>query len=76
MLSWATMRPMKPYSEDLRTRVVRAVHSKIKGILRKVEARSREALIEAMGKAHDAITSQDVEGFFRHFGHRSAGQLL
>ena len=48
----------------------------MKGILRKVGARSREALIEAMGKALDAITSRDTRGFFEHCGYRSLGQLL
>jgi hypothetical protein len=51
--------------------------SKIKGILRKAEARrSREALIEAMGRALDAITSRDVRGFFEHSGYRTLGQSL
>jgi hypothetical protein len=54
----------------------REAFSKIKGILRKVGARSREALIEAMGKALDAITSWDAKGFFEHCGYRSPGQLL
>jgi hypothetical protein len=50
--------------------------SKIKGILRKAEARSRKALIEAMGRALEVTTPQDAEGFFRHCGYRSPGQLL
>jgi len=63
------------YSPDLNP--IEEAFSKIKGILRKAEARSREALIEAMGRALEAITSQDAEGFFRHCGYRSSpGQLL
>ena len=50
--------------------------SKLKVILRKAEARSRETLIEAMGRALEAITPQDAEGFFRHCGYRSPAQLL
>src|SRR5215204_3137695 len=50
--------------------------SKLKVILRKAEARSRETLIEAMGRALEAITPQDAEGFIRHCGYRSPGQLL
>ncbi len=65
---------LPPYSPDLSP--IEEAFSKIKGILRKVESRSREALIEAMGRALDAITSQDAEGLFRHCGYRSAGQLL
>ena len=62
------------YSPDLNP--IEEAFSKLKGILRKVEARSREALIEAMGRALEAITPQDAEGFFRHCGYRSPGQLL
>ena len=62
------------YSPDLNP--IEEAFSKIKGILRKAEARSREALIEAAGRALEAITPQDAEGFFRHCGYRSPGQLL
>jgi hypothetical protein len=44
--------------------------------LHKAEARSREALIEAMGSALGEITSQDVKGFFGHCGYRVLGQSL
>ena len=40
--------------------------SKVKGLLRKVRARSREALVEAMGAALSAVSSQDARGFFGH----------
>jgi hypothetical protein len=53
-----------------------APRKKRKGILRKVEARSREALIEAMDRALDAITLQEARGFFEHRGYRVAGQPL
>ena len=65
---------LPPYSPDLNP--IEEAFSKIKGILRKAEARSPEALIEAMGRALEAITPQDAEGFFRHCGYRSPGQLL
>jgi transposase len=65
---------LPPYSPDLNP--IEEAFSKIKGILHKAEARSREALIEAMGRALEAITPQDAEGFFRHCGYRSPGQLL
>jgi len=55
---------LPPYSPDLNP--IEEALSKMKGILRKVGARSREALIEAMGKALDAITSPDAKGFFEH----------
>ena len=62
------------YSPDLNP--IEEAFSKLKGILRKAEARSREALIEVMGRALEAIAPQDAEGFFRHCGYRSPGQLL
>jgi hypothetical protein len=36
--------------------------SKIKAILKKVAARTREALVEAIGKALDAVTAKDAKG--------------
>ena len=50
--------------------------SKIKGLLRKAEARTREALIEAMGAAISTVTVGDAQGFLGHCGYRTAGQLL
>jgi hypothetical protein len=43
--------------------------AKIKGLLRKAEARSREALVEAMGQALDAVTPRDAEGYLEHRGY-------
>ncbi len=42
----------------------------MKGLLRKLEARSREALLEAIGVAISAITDRDTRGFFEHCGYR------
>jgi transposase len=50
--------------------------AKIKGLLRKTEARTREALVEAMGTAISAVTAQDARGFFEHSGYRLQIQLL
>jgi transposase len=50
--------------------------SKLKGLLRRSEARTREALIEAMGRALSALTAQDARGFFGHCGYREVVQLL
>jgi transposase len=50
--------------------------SKVKGMLRGAEARTREALIEAMGRALCAVTAADVSGFFGHCGYRATAQLL
>jgi len=65
---------LPPYSPDLNP--IEEAFSKIKGILRKAEARSREALVEALGRALDAITLQDVRAFFKHCGYRAPGQSL
>ncbi len=52
---------LSPYSPDLNP--IEEAFGKVKGILRKAEARSRHALVEAMGRALDAITSRDARGF-------------
>jgi transposase len=67
---------LPPYSSpDLNP--IEQAFSKVKGLLRKAEARTRGALIEAMGRALDAVTIRDVPGYFRHCGYRSMmDQLL
>ena len=66
---------LPPYSPDLNP--IEEAFSKIKGLfLRRVEARTREALVEAMGEALSAVSQKDVRGFFEHAGYRSLGQLL
>jgi transposase len=65
---------LPPYSPDLNP--IEEAFSKIKGLLRKAGARSREALIEAMGRALEAITFEDARGFFEHCGYRIVGQRL
>jgi transposase len=67
---------LPPYSPDLSP--IEEAFSKLKGLLGKVEARSREALVEAMGVALSAISGQDARGFFEHAGYRCRlqGQLL
>jgi hypothetical protein len=37
--------------------------------VRRVEARTHETLVEAMGVALPAITVQDTRGFFEHCGY-------
>ena len=65
---------LPPYSPDLNP--IEEAFSKIKGLLRKAEARSRDALIEAIGKALEATTSQEVRSFFEHCGYQIVGQRL
>jgi transposase len=52
---------LPPYSPDFSP--IEEAFSKVKGLLRKAGARSREALIEAMDKALEAVTAQDTRGF-------------
>jgi transposase len=65
---------LPPYSPDLNP--IEQAFSKVKGLLRRVEARTRESLIEAMGRALSAVTAQDACGFFAHCGYRPMVQLL
>ena len=50
--------------------------SKVKHTLRKIRARTKEALIEAMGGAISAVTDRDARGFFEHCGYRIPVQPL
>ena len=65
---------LPPYSPGLNP--IEEAFAKLKGRLRAAMARSREALIEAMGAALDAITAQDARGFFGHCGYRTPAQSL
>ena len=57
-----------PYSPDLNP--VEEAFSKIKRFLRQIKARTRGALVEATGKALDAVNAKDARGFFAHCGYR------
>ncbi len=65
---------LPPYSPDLNP--IEQAFSKVKALLRKAEARTRESLIEAMGRALDAVSVRDVRGFFGHCGYSSMVQPL
>jgi transposase len=65
---------LPPYSPDLDP--IEEAFSKIKGLLREAEVRSREALVEAMGKALSAVSTQDARGFFEHCGYHQPARLL
>ena len=55
------------YSPDYNP--IEEMWSKVKAYLRKVEARSRKALINAIGKALESVTAQDAAGWFAHCGY-------
>jgi transposase len=65
---------LPPYSPEFNP--IEQAFSKIKGLICKAEARTREALIEAMGLVLDAVSAQDARGFFDHCGYCSVGQPL
>ena len=54
----------------------RGAFSKIKELLRRVRASTREAQEKAMGQALSAISARDAHSFFEHAGYRPVGQLL
>jgi transposase len=55
------------YSPDFNP--IEQAFSKIKALLKKAAARTREALIEAIAQALRAITVQDIRGWFAHCGY-------
>ena len=65
---------LPPYSPDLNP--IEEAFAKVKALLRRMGARTRETLVGAMGRALDAVTVQDARGFFRHCGYRLPGQRL
>lgn len=65
---------LPPYSPDYNP--IEEAFSKIKALLRKAEARTHEALIDALGKAISAVSPTDALGFFAHCGYHRPAQLL
>ena len=65
---------LPPYSPDFNP--IEEAFAKLKALLRKAEARSREVLIEAMGRALEKLTARDARGFLEHRVYRALGQLL
>ncbi len=61
------------YSPDYNP--IEEAFSKIKRSLRKVGARTKDALVEAIGAALSAVSSEEARGYFEHAGYRPAGQL-
>ena len=70
----ATLLFLPSYSPDLNP--IEQAFSKVKGILRKARSRTKDALVEATGRALDAITPEDIRGFYSDCGYRSPLQSL
>lgn len=64
----ATLLFLPPYSPDFNP--IEEAFSKVKNILRKLQSRTKEALLEATGRALDAITPEDIQGFYSDCGYR------
>src|SRR5215469_15955191 len=62
------------YSPDLSP--IEEAFSKLKAVLRRVGARTPEALQEAIGQALLTITAQDALGWFTHCGYLASWGLL
>lgn len=62
------------YSPDLNP--IEEAFSKIKNILRKLRARTHEALLKAMAEALSAVTPRDAAGWFDHCGYEVKVQYL
>jgi len=62
------------YSPDLNP--IEEAFAKVKHVLRRICARTEEALIEAMGRALAAVSVQDARGYFIHCGYRTPAQQL
>ena len=65
---------LPPYSPDFSP--IEETFSKVKGILRRIGARTRETLLEATSEALGAVSRRDAIGWFRHCGYEIAHHSL
>ena len=65
---------LPPYSPDLNP--IEEAFGKMKDLIRKAEARTKEALLEAIGAAISALSARDARGYFEHCGYRASVQSL
>jgi transposase len=63
---------LPPYSPEFNP--IEEAFSKIKAPVCKAEARTREALVEAISTAISAVSARDAQGFFEHCGYCAAVQ--
>ena len=61
------------YSPDFSP--IEEAFSKLKALLRRAQARTKETLVAAIGLALDAITPEDARGWFVHCGYTAAQSL-
>jgi transposase len=60
------------YSPDFSP--IEEAFSKVKMLLKKAACRIREALVEEIGRALEAVSSQDARGYFAHCSYRVEAQ--
>ena len=60
------MSPLPPYWPDFSP--IEKMFSKVKAYLRRVGARTRGALYDALGEALRRVTDRDIIGWFHHAG--------
>lgn len=65
---------LPPYSPDFSP--IEEAFSKVKSILRRIGARTRESLMEATGQALDTVSRRDAVGWFEHCGYHVAHHPL
>jgi transposase len=67
-IEWAgaSVLPLPPYSPDFNP--IEELFSKLKEFLRRVGARAKEHLYEAIGDGLQRVTLRDILGWFRHAG--------
>jgi len=58
---------LPPYSPDYNP--IEEAFSKVKRFLRRLGARTRDALLEAIGIALNEVSAEDAKGFFAHCGY-------
>jgi transposase len=63
---------LPPYSPDFSP--IEEAFGKTKAMLRRAAARTREALVDAIGRALDAVSGRDARGRFAHCGYAVEAQ--
>lgn len=58
---------LPPYSPELNP--IEEAWSKIKSIFRGIEARTIDVFVDALKETYNAITAENLEGWFRHAGY-------
>ena len=62
----ASVLPLPPYSPDFTP--IEEMFSKFKEFLRRIGARAKDHLYDAIGEGLRQVTPQDILGWFRHAG--------